>query len=81
VTDRIHLPQVGSPDPELKTSPIAEETDEEYDVVKQELPGEPECFFNNVQYKHGENVCSGHDRLRCNYGVWVAEGSCDPDNP
>lgn len=81
MTDRIHLPQVGSPDPELKTSPIAEESDEEYDVVKQEIPGEPVCFFNNAQYNHGENVCSGHARLRCNYGVWVAEGSCDPDNP
>ena len=79
--DKLHLPQVGSPDPELNTSPIAEEMDEEYDVVKQEVPGEPICYFNNKQYKNDENVCSGNARLRCNYGVWVREGSCDPDNP
>jgi hypothetical protein len=81
VTDRIHLAQVGAPDPEKNTSPIAEETDEEYDVIRQELPGEPVCFFNNSQYKNGQSVCSGSARLRCNYGVWVRDGSCDPDNP
>jgi len=81
VTDKLHLPQVGSPDPELNTSPIAEEMDEEYDVVKQEVPGEPVCYFNNKSYKTGQYVCSGNARLHCNYGVWVREGSCDPDNP
>jgi hypothetical protein len=81
VTDSIHLPQVGSPDPELNTSPIAEETDEEYDVVKQEVPGEPICYFNSQTFQDGQHVCSGHIHLRCNYGVWVTEGSCDPDNP
>lgn len=79
--DRIHLPQVGAQDPELKTSPVAEEPDEEYEVIKQEVPGEPVCFFNNKQYNNGDRVCSGSSRLRCIYGVWAREGSCDPDNP
>ncbi|WP_455209140.1 hypothetical protein [Kaarinaea lacus] len=79
--DKIPLPQVGAPDPEAKTSPIAEEFDEEYEVVKQEVPGEPVCYFNGTAYKNNQNVCSGSARLRCNYGVWMRTGSCDPDNP
>ena len=79
--ERIPLPQVGAPDPEAKMSPIAEETDEEYEVVKQEVPGEPVCYFNGTPYNNDQNVCSGSARLRCNYGIWVRVGSCDPDNP
>ena len=78
---KIHLPQVGAPDPELKSSPIVEEFDEEYEVVKQQVPGEPECYFNSEMYKNDQSICSGSERLRCNYGVWMREGSCDPDNP
>lgn len=81
MSEKIHLPQVGAQDPELKTSPIAEESDEEYDVIKQEVPGEPVCYFNNTPYKNSQRVCSGSTRLRCNYGVWIREGSCDADNP
>jgi hypothetical protein len=79
--ETIHLPQVGAPDPEAKMSPIAEESDEEYEVLKQEVPGDPVCYFNSTPYKNGQNVCSGHERLHCNYGIWVRMGSCDPDNP
>ena len=81
MTERIHLPQVGAQDPEMNTSPIAEESDEEYEVIKQEVPGEPVCYFNNISYKNGQRVCSGSARLRCDYGVWSPDGSCDPDNP
>jgi hypothetical protein len=81
MAERIHLPQVGAQDPELKTSPIAEETDEEFEVIKLEVPGEPQCYFNNKPYNNGQSVCSGSTRLRCNYGIWNREGSCDPDNP
>ena len=81
MTDRIHVPQVGAPDPEMKTSPIAEETDEDVDVIRQEVPGEPVCYFNNLAYKQSAHVCSGSTLLRCDYGVWIRAGSCDPDNP
>lgn len=80
MAERIHLLQVGAPDPELKNSPIAEETDEESRVLKQEEPGEPVCFFNNKSYPHGAHVCSGDALLRCDYGIWIRIGSCDPDN-
>ena len=72
---------VGAPDPELKNSPIALETDEDFEVMKQELPGEPVCFFNSKAYSHGVYVCSGDVLLRCDYGIWIRLGSCDPDNP
>ena len=32
----------GAPDPELPNSPIAEETDEDYDVLRREIPGDNE---------------------------------------
>jgi hypothetical protein len=81
VNESIHVPQVGSPDPELNTSPITDEFDEDNDIIKQEVPGEPLCYFNETQYGNGQTVCSGDSRLRCNYGIWIREGSCDIDNP
>lgn len=78
---RIHVLAVGAPDPELKSSPIALETDEEFEVLKQELPGEPVCLFNGKSYPHGAYICSGDVLLRCDYGIWIRMGSCDPDNP
>lgn len=77
----IKVPHVGAPDPELNTSPIADELDEEYEVIKQEVPGEPVCHFNGVSYDNDAYVCSGTTLLRCNYGIWLRQGTCDPDNP
>lgn len=81
MNEPIHVPQVGAPDPELNNSPIAEEFDEDLDVLRQELPGEPTCLFNNTSYATGERICSGSALYRCDYGIWVREGGCDPDNP
>lgn len=78
---RIHAPQVGAPDLELTNSPFAEETDEDSEVLRLEVPGEPACYFNGVSYRHDSYVCSGSTLLRCDYGIWVRTGSCDPDNP
>lgn len=64
-------PQVGVPDPELKTSPIAEELDEDVDALREEMPGEPVCFFNDKGYENGAVVSSGNSILRCQYGVWI----------
>ena len=77
----LHLPQVGAPDPERNSSPVAEETDEEYEVLRREVPGESVCYFNDQSFGHGTYVCSGSILLRCDYGLWVRMGSCDSDNP
>ncbi len=78
-------PYVGSPDPELRTSPIVEpspaEEGDEGDILA-EMGDYPVCFFNNVSYREGSYVCSGSgELLRCEKGVWVMMGGCDPDNP
>jgi hypothetical protein len=75
------LPQVGAPDPELRNSPIADEEDEDTDVVRQQLPGAAVCYFNGAEFVHGTYVASGSQVLRCSYGVWIDSGSADPTNP
>lgn len=72
---------VGAPDPELRTSPIVEETDEDFEVAAQEVGEDALCYFNDQSYAHGAFVCSGSVLLRCERGAWVREGGCDPDNP
>ncbi len=73
-----NLPQVGAPDPELKTSPIFDEYDEEglaeFDVET------GVCYFNGETYPIGEYVLSGSELLRCERrGVWVREGEMRPE--
>ena len=76
------LTNVGAPDPEAKTSPIMEETDEQFGELAQELEDQAFCYFNNVAYESGSFACSGSgELLRCEKGIWVREGGCDPDNP
>ena len=75
------LHQVGAQDPELRNSPIADEEDEETDVVRQQLPGAAVCYFNGSEFPHGTYVVSGSQVLRCNYGVWTDSGSADEGNP
>lgn len=72
---------VGAPDPELKNSPIVDENDDSYEVIEP-MSGEfPVCYFNNIAYDNKTYVCSGSgELLRCEKGVWVREGTCDPDN-
>jgi hypothetical protein len=73
--------QVGAPDPELNTSPIVEDTNEDFEVAAQEIEGLPVCYFNNVSYPSGQYVCSGSgEMLRCEKGLWVREGTCDAEN-
>jgi hypothetical protein len=75
------IPQVGAQDPELENSPIADEEDEDTDVVRQQVPGEPVCFFNGTSYKDGAFVASGSQVLKCSYGVWIDSGSTDDRSP
>jgi len=73
--------QVGAPDPELKTSPILEEYDEDAPLMAQEFDELPVCWFNGVEYRAGAIVHSGDGAiLRCEKGVWVRQGSLDPDD-
>ena len=73
--------QVGAPDPELNTSPIVEDADEDFEVIAQEVEDLPVCYFNNSSYPSGKYVCSGNgELLHCSSGLWVREGTCEPDN-
>jgi hypothetical protein len=71
MTESHNAPHVGAQDPELQNSPIAIETDEEIEVLRQEMPGEPVCYFNGVAFPHGDLVNSAGTLLRCDYGIWV----------
>jgi hypothetical protein len=72
------LPMVGAPDPELKNSPIFDDSDADELSLDLELETGV-CYFNNLTYAIGDFVCSGNEMLRCEErGVWVREGSCEP---
>lgn len=75
------ITSVGAPDPTMKTSPIMEETDEDFEVIAQQVEDKGYCYFNNATYADKTFVCSGSgEMLRCESGVWVQEGTCDPEN-
>lgn len=71
-----HLPQVGAPDPERKTSPIFDE------YAEISLDSELEagaCYFNDVAYPIGQYVLSGSELLHCEErGVWARRGEMRP---
>ncbi|KAF0192773.1 MAG: hypothetical protein FD165_543 [Gammaproteobacteria bacterium] len=82
MTTQHHPESVGAPDPELRTSPIMEEMDEDREVLAQEAEDTGVCYFNDIAYTLGNYVCTGSgELLRCDGGMWVQVGSCDPDNP
>ena len=61
---------LGAPDPELETSPIASENDEDFDVLRQEID-EGVCYFNGQAISDGAYIKSGDAYLRCDKGIWV----------
>lgn len=73
--------ELGSQDPELRNSPIAWEGDEETETLRESIPSEPVCFFNDREYAHGTIVQRSAVRLRCDRGLWIPAGPADPDNP
>ena len=81
MTELKHAEDVGAPDPELNTSPIAEESGDETDILRQEVLGEPVCYFNNQSFPTGAHIKSGTSILKCDYGIWIPAGPADPDNP
>jgi hypothetical protein len=81
MTESKHTVDVGAPDPELNTSPIAEEGSDESEILRQEVPGEPVCYFNNKSFANGTHIKSGTSILKCDYGIWIPAGPADTDNP
>jgi hypothetical protein len=81
MSSRPKLPEVGAVDPELRTSPIAQEFDEDSDTLRQQVPGERVCYFNSRPYSNGSYVKSGTQVFKCQYGLWMEAGPGDPDNP
>ncbi len=72
-----HLPHVGAPDPQRKTSPIFDEYDDP--SLDSELEAGA-CYFNDVPYPIGEFVLSGNELLHCEgRGVWVRRGEVRPE--
>lgn len=73
-----HVPEVGAPAPDSKTSPIFDEADEEAPAEFDIETGV--CYFNGQEYAIGAYVQSGDELLRCERrGVWVREGEVDRD--
>jgi Protein of unknown function (DUF1496) len=73
--------ELGAQNPELKNSPIAWEGDEDTETLRESVPSEPVCFFNDREYAHGAVVVSGSVRLRCERGIWVPAGPSAPGRP
>ena len=74
------LPQVGAPDPELKTSPIIDESEYDEHAASPDLEIEtPVCYFNQEGFALGSYVQSGDEVLQCTeHGVWVRKGEKRP---
>lgn len=71
-----HVPQVGAPDPERKTSPIFDEY-EEFSLDMELEAGV--CYFNDISYPIGQYLLSGSELLQCEErGVWVRKGEIQP---
>ena len=64
---------LGAQDPELKNSPIAWETDEDTEALRESIAGDALCYYNGSAFSHGELVRSGTTVLRCDRGIWIPE--------
>jgi len=75
-------PQVGAPDPEMRTSPIAGQSSEYGDddtPPDLEALETPVCYFNNESFPIGSYVLSGDELLSCERpGLWVRKGEQRP---
>jgi hypothetical protein len=78
---RQRIPNLGAPDPERRTSPVAWEFDEDTETLRESVPDEAVCYFNDVAYDDGTVVESGSVRLRCDRGVWLPAGPSGDSKP
>jgi hypothetical protein len=74
-------PQLGAPDPDRKTSPVAWETDEDTETLRESVPDEAICYFNDSAYRNGTMIESGSVLLRCERGIWVPAGPAETAKP
>lgn len=74
------LPEVGAPDPELKNSPIIDESEYGETVGSPDLELEaPACYFNGEAFTLGACVQSGAEVLECTgHGTWARKGEARP---
>jgi len=73
--------QLGAQDPERKNSPVAWEVEEDTEALRESIPDEAVCFFNDRAYTHGTVVSSGSLLLRCDHGIWLPAGATDNAKP
>lgn len=66
--------QVGTPDPQRRTSPIWG-LEEDSAAGSAELGSGDTCFFNSEAFPAGAQVQSGDALLRCERGSWVVTES------
>lgn len=74
------LPQLGAPDPELKNSPIIDESEYDEHAASPDLEiEEGVCYFNAMPFPIGARVLSGSEVLECGgRGVWISKGEKRP---
>ena len=66
-----HAPQVGAPDPELRSSLILDAWDRGELSLDAELESDA-CYFNNQRCDIGNYVHSGDELLHCtDRGIWI----------
>lgn len=78
---KTRIPQVGAPDPELRNSPIIDESEYDEHAASPDLELEaPVCYFNDEAFPLRAYVQSGTEVLQCSdRGVWVRKGERRPD--
>jgi hypothetical protein len=78
---KTRIPQVGAPDPELRTSPIIDEAEYDEHEASPDLELEaPVCYFNDEAFPLRAYVQSGAEVLQCTErGVWMRVGEKRPD--
>jgi Protein of unknown function (DUF1496) len=78
MTNDVHIPNAGAPDPELKNSPIFDHESFETEAADLELETGV-CYFNDITYAIGDVIRSGDEILRCEErGVWIRVGTRRP---
>ena len=76
--DQGEIADLGAQDPERMNSPVAWESDEDSEALREVVPEIPACHFNDQSYSHGTVIRSGTVLLRCEHGIWVQARPSDP---
>ena len=76
---KVHLRQVGAPDPELTNSPIVDDTEFDEQAGPRDAEIEQgQCWFNGAAFALGTYVQSGSEVLQCvGRGVWARKGELE----